>query len=301
MQLPSASGYEVLLQNLGKIKNEGWEFVLNTKNLTRAFRWSTDFNISFNTNKVLALGARKETRSASSGQPNTHITAIGHPAGSYFGFQQEGIFLNEEELTRYPVVPGRNGSRAGDIRYKDVNGDGVITPDDRTIIGNALPDFIYGMTHTFSFKNFDLSVLLQGVQGMDVFNLTLTGLGHLQSTRNNRGDYADRWRSAEQPGKYFRANRAPTGFNTEVSSRMVEDGSYLNIRTVSFGYSLPAAAAKKIFLGRLRVYANVQNAWIFTRYLNYNPEASFGQDNPLTPGVDLGGYPLNRMYTLELP
>ena len=297
--IPDVSGFQSALQNVGELKNTGWEFALNTQNFVKAFRWNTNFNISFNRNVVQNLGGLNEIEGRILGNL-THKTVVGYPLGSYFGYIMEGIFQNEEELAQYPVVPGNRGSQPGDIRYRDVSGDGVITPDDRAIMGNSLPDFTYGLTNTLSYKNFDLNVLVQGVSGMKVMNYLLRNMGHLQGSRNARKDLTDRWRSPDQPGKWFRANSNPTGFNTELSSRFIEDGSYLSVRNISLGYTFSKDVLGDFFMNSARVYVNVQNAFFFSDYMGYNPEASLQGDNhnPLTPGVDYGGYPLSRVYTV---
>jgi TonB-linked SusC/RagA family outer membrane protein len=295
--VPTSTGFATALQNIGKVNNKGVEFAVNSRNLTGAFTWSTNFNISFNRNKVLALGPQGDPIRSGSGIGDTHITEIGKPLGNFFGYIQEGIFRDQADLDANPKFPD---SRPGDVKYRDIDNDGLITPNDRTIIGNNQPDFIYGFTNTFTFKNFDLNVIMQGVQGADILNLSLRFLENLEGNQNQRNTVLDRWRSPEQPGNGIipRANSRTTGSNNQVSTRWIEDGSFLRIRNITLGYNLPKDLAGKVFLQSARLYAGIQNAFTFTSYGGYNPEVNLGGDQALTPGTDYGGYPLPRTYTL---
>jgi hypothetical protein len=196
--------------------------------------------------------------------------------------------------------PRFSDARPGDVKYQDFDGDGRITPNDRTVIGNNQPDFIYGLTNSFTFKNFDLNVIMQGVQGADILNLSLRFLENLEGNQNQRATVLDRWRSPEQPGngRIPRSNSRTTGNNNQVSTRWIEDGSFLRIRNITLGYNLPKEVAGKVFLQNARIYAGVQNAFTFTKYGGYNPEVNLEGDRAITPGTDYGGYPLPRTFTL---
>ncbi|WP_375436561.1 SusC/RagA family TonB-linked outer membrane protein [uncultured Hymenobacter sp.] len=308
--VPSSTGFTRALQNIGKVRNRGVELALISRNLTGAFTWTTNLNLSLNRNKVLALGPQGDPIFGNSSIGNTHLTQIGQPLGSFFGYVQEGIFQNQAELD---ATPHFADARPGDVRFQDVNGDGQITPTDRTLIGNNQPDFIYGFTNAFAYKNFDLNIITQGVEGNEILNLSLRFYENLEGNANQRSAVLDRWRSPEQPGNGVipRANSRTTGSNNQVSTRWVEDGSFFRIRNITLGYSLPTALVKKAFIQSARLYTSIQNLATFTKYQGYNPEVNLaGEQTPtntpsssasfqaLTPGTDYGGYPLSRTFTL---
>jgi hypothetical protein len=238
---------------------------------------------------------------------------IGEPIGSFYGYKQLGIFKDKADLDGYPHDVT---SRPGDVKYADVNNDKKINADDRTLIGNNQPDFVYGMTNTFNFKNVDLTIALQGVQGGQILNLSRRFFENVEGSQNQLRGVLERWRSPENPGagKVPRANGRTTGNNNAVSSRWVEDASYLRINNVSLGYQLPKPFMQRLRVQQARVYLSVQNVFTWTKYLGYNPEVSNYESstpvlnnsgNPvagsaLTGGVDYGAYPLARTYTLGI-
>ncbi len=298
VNVPSLTGFTTATKNIGKMENKGWEFGLTTRNLTGQFTWNTSANLSFNRNKVLALGPTGDPIKSSSGIGETNITQIGAPIGSFYGYKQIGIFNSQEDLASYPHDAT---ARPGDVKYEDVNNDGRITADDRTIIGNNQPDFIYSLTNTFNYKGFDLSIALQGTQGGQVLNLSRRFFENLEGNANQITTVLSRWRSPSDPGDGVtpRANARTTGNNNAVSSRWVEDGSYLRIQNISLGYQLPKAWLNRIHLEQARLYVSGQNLHTWTKYLNYNPEVS-NYEGPLTGGVDYGYYPLARTITIGL-
>ena len=301
VQVPTLTGFSTAVQNVGKVENKGMEFALSTRNINGSgtgFVWTTDLNLSFNRNKVLALGPNGDAVVSNSGIASTNITVVGKPLGNFYGYQQLGIFQNQSELDAYPHF---SDSRPGDIKYADVNGDKKIDANDRTIIGNNQPDFIYGITNSFSYKGFDLGIVAQGVQGGQILNLSRRFFENLEGNQNQLTIIEGRWRSEQNPGdgKTPRANARSTGSNGQVSSRWVESASYFRIRNITLGYNFAQTLVSKIKVQSLRVYAGVQNAVTFSKYLGYNPEVS-GYEGPLTGGVDYGSYPLARTYTIGL-
>ncbi len=298
--IPSITGFVTSLQNIGKVRNRGWEFAISTKNLVNTFKWSSDFNISFNRNKVLALGPSGQPLRYNTWFGNTHVTEVGQPIGNFYGFIADGVFMNEEEVAQGPVwAPGTSASSApGAERFRDLNGDGLITDaDDRTTVGNALPSFTYGFTNNFSYKNFDLMVLIQGVQGRDIINQVKRYIGNFRYNQTTKYIYDNHWRSPEEPGNgeipalsFFRGN---TG---AFSTSYVEDGSFLSIRNIVLGYTFRKGSLGPLNSGRL--YAGVKNPIMFTNYTGYNPDVNERGDNPTALGVDHGGYPLQRVYTI---
>lgn len=298
VNVPTVTGFSSAVKNIGKMQNKGWEFGVSTRNLAKALTWNTSLNISFNRNKVIALGPTGDPIRSTSGVGETNITQIGSPIGSFFGYKQLGVFKDQADLDSYPHDPT---SKPGDVKYEDVNGDKKIDANDRTIIGNNQPDFIYGVTNTFSYKGFDLNIAIQGTQGGEILNLSRRFFENLEGNANQLSTVLNRWRSPSDPGDGVtpRANARTTGNNSAVSSRWVEDGSYLRIQNVSLGYQLPASLISKAKLQQVRIYASAQNLFTFTKYLNYNPEVS-NYEGPLTGGVDYGVYPLAKTFTIGI-
>lgn len=295
VQIAGNSGFQTSLQNVGSVKNSGIELALNTVNFDGEFKWKTSFNITFNKNEVLDLGGDFERPSgggsASKSIPNTGILRVGEPVGVFYGYLTDGLFQTADELAAGKTSTGDSTLQLGDRRYKDVNGDGKLNADDRTIIGYAQPDFFYGMTNTFSYKNLDLNILINGVQGNDVLNFNINPETDINASPGSN----NRW--------------TPTNTNTDVprgttqtrlSNKQIEDGSYLRIQNVSLGYNMPESVFKDTFVKSIRLYVSLQNWWTFTNYKGYNPDVnSFGQDN-LSIGVDRGGYPAAKTFLMGL-
>ncbi|PRX38994.1 SusC/RagA family TonB-linked outer membrane protein [Salegentibacter salegens] len=296
VNVPTITGFSTAFTNIGEMENKGWEFALNTDNLTGQLLWETNLNLSFNRNEVLELGPNGDPIRSGSGIGQTNITQIGSPIGNFYGFKQLGVFQDEADLQSYPHYAT---ARPGDVKYEDVNGDGEITADDRTIIGNNQPDFVYGVTNTFAYSGFDLSVSLYGQQGGEVLNLSRRFIEQLEGNQNQLTTVLNRWRSPEDLGDGVtpRANSRTTGNNNAVSSRWVEDASFLRVQNITLGYQLPQNFIERIRLQQARIYLSGQNLYTWTEYLGYNPEVS-GYEGALTGGVDYGAYPLPRTVTL---
>ncbi|MCR6722641.1 MAG: SusC/RagA family TonB-linked outer membrane protein [Chitinophagaceae bacterium] len=298
--IPSSSGFSTALTNIGKVENKGFEFSLTSRNTVNEFKWSTDFNFSSNRNKVLALGDAGDPILSEGGAGLRHITRIGDPIGSYYGYVALGVYKNEQQLANAPVDNLAPAPRVGDMMFKDVNGDGKITSADRTILGSFFPDFTWGINNKFRYKNFDLSIFFQGVQGREIINLTrrqmLSGVGNF----NSYSLYNQRWISPEQPGNgmHPRADRNTGihGNNQRESSYQVEDGSYIRLRNVSLGYEFKWNKVAD----RVRVYVTGNNLWMSTKYIGFNPETNNQANSNLTPGEDYGAYPLSTTVMLGL-
>lgn len=304
VNIPSALGYTTALTNIGEVLNEGFEVALTTRNLVGAFKWSTDFNYSQNHNEVLKLGPEGDPILSAGGAGIRHITKIGHPIGSYFGFKTNGLFLTAQDLANRLPDSFAPAPSLGDFQYVDVNGDGVINSDDRTVLGNYMPDFIFGITNRFSYRNFDASVFFQGVVGGEVLNLTSRHLKNGEANFNAYAAFNDRWRSPENPGsgKFPRADRQTGlhGGNDRPSDFQVEDATYFRIRNITLGYNVPSR-----FMGtqisRARLYATVNNVFTWTDYLGFNPEVNnWSGSSMLTQGEDYGAYPIMRSYTIGI-
>ncbi len=305
VQVPAAIGYgnSNPLQNIGEVENKGFEVSLNTQNIVGNFTWSSDFNYSANRNTVLKLGASGDPILSSGGAGIRHITRIGDPIGSYFGYVVDGIYQNQQEIDKAPKDKIAPKQSPGDFRFKDVNGDGVIDAGDRTVIGNYQPKYTFGITNRFTFKNMELSFLIQGVEGAKVLNLTRRHLGNGEANTNSYAFENNRWRSPEQPGdgKTPRADRLGDlhGFNNRPSSYQVEDASYLRLRNVTFAYTIPEKIAGKYF-SSIRIYTSGTNLFTKTDYVGYNPEVNNQSTVSGVQGEDYGAYPLSRNFTFGI-
>ena len=311
--VPTLTGYTNALQNIGEIKNKGIEFTLTSRNFVSDFSWTTDFNIAFNKIEVMGLGPDGSpiiSRQATSSSSPTHITQIGSVPGSFYGYQVIGIYQNQEDIQNSAVVMNGNGtvqSIPGRLKFADINGDGIINSEDRTILGDPFPDFTYGMTNRFTYKNVDFSFTLQGVQGFEVLNLARRYYGNYAGSYNVLKSASNGWKSEADPGdgvspmidRNFNAYAGSNVVNN-VTSQFVEDGSYLRIRNITLGYTFPTKVLERVKVSNARLNFTVQNAYTFTKYEGFNPEVSAQGGNPLVPGVDAGGYPLARTYMLGL-
>lgn len=297
--VPSALGFSSVLTNIGKVKNEGVELAIASRNLTGNFLWNTEVNFSSNKNTVLALGPDNAPILTAGAAGIRNITQVGSPIGSYYGYVAMGVYMNQDEIDHAPVDQLAPDPRPGDLRFKDVSGDGQITTADRTVLGSYQPKFTYGMTNSFMYKDFDLAIFVQGVYGRKILNLTAR---HLENGEANFNSYAienNRWRSETEPGdgKIFRADRNSNlhGNNNRESSFQVQDGSYFRIKNISLGYTL-----KDInnIIKSARFYVQGDNVAIFTPYIGFNPEVSLQPTNSLVQGEDYGAYPLARTFTV---
>src|SRR5690606_9662524 len=278
--LPSSSGFSSITENVGKVENKGIEISLASQNLIGDFTWNTQFNISGNRNKVLELY---------NGQP---IDDIGRGGSRIMEGQPIGIFYSFKSLGVDPST--------GDIVYADTNFDGVITSEDRTIVGNPHPDFIYGLTNNFTYKGFDLSIFLQGSQGNDVFHGSRLFLESLQGGDNQLAAITRRW---QQPGDITDIPRATTdpiksAENKRVSSRFIEDGSYLRVKNITLGYTIKENVMKKNMFSSIRIYFSAQNLLTFTKYTGLDPEVNYRGDDNSVIGTDFFTYPQAQTYTL---
>lgn len=313
--LPPTAGLPSAFKNIGRVKNDGFEFTIGTKNIsTDQFSWSTDFNIAFNRNRILELTENQESILTNiawdAGYVNTplFIGKINQPIAQFYGYIWDGVYqysdFNRSPSGVYSLkdnVTTNGNTRAsiqpGDIKYRDLNGDGVVNADDRTVIGNPNPDFTGGLSNNFKYKNFDLNIFFQWSYGNDIFNANrLVFEGSTRLDQNQYASFIDRWTPDNQTNEMFRVGGAgPFAY----SSRVVEDGSYLRLKTVSLGYTLPANLAKKINLKSLRVYSSAQNLFTWTAYSGPDPEVSV-RNSALTPGFDYSAYPRASTVTFGL-
>ena len=302
--ISSVSGFETTLRNLGKVQNKGFEIALSTKNFVGDFSWDTDINFSTNKNEVLALNEGNEPIYSTGSAGIRHVTRVGDPIGSYYGYVVEGIYQTQEEIDNAPFDTQAPNPGPGDFKFKDIDGDGQITPDDRTVTGSYFPDFTWGINNKFKFKNIDFGFLVQGVEGNEILNLTGRHLLNGEANFNSYAAFNNRWRSASDPGNGWvpRADRGTGnhGNNQRPSSFQVEDGSYIRLRNVTLGYTLPTNNLFGSKIQRLRFYITGTNLFTITDYLGYNPEVSSITTNSLTPGEDYGAFPLTKSFTMGI-
>ena len=299
--VPLTSGYSTARMNIGEVSNKGLEYSINSQKKIGDFNYSASANISTNKNKVLKLGPGNtpliETGSYSRAY---YITEVGKPIGNYYLLVQDGIFSTEEQLTEYPHF---STTQAGDFRYVDVDKDGIIDANnDRTIVGNYMPDFTYGFNGSLGYKGVDVVFAFQGVYGNEILNLNNRYLANMEGNQNCTTIALNRWVSEENPGngQVNRANRKQKGNNGFTSTYHIEDGSYLRLQTITIGYSLPKKITKLANIEQLRFYLSGKNLWTSTKYTGYNPEVSNRPSNALTPGEDYGSYPLAKVVTCGL-
>ena len=295
--VPTITGYSTQMQNIGKVQNKGMEYAISTRNFTGDFSWSTDFNISFNKNKVLEVGVDERPIFAGAANANnSFITMPGYPIASFYGYVYEGIFKSQDELDKYPHLPA---DKIGDGRYKDVNDDDKLDQNDKTIIGDNHPIFTAGLNNTLSYRNFSLGVQLTSSYGAKTFSFWKRMVGIYHGDRNGIIQQLNRWKSPEEPGDgiHFRPTRTPSGWQRDPSSAWVQDASFLRLRNITLGYDFNNNnLIRKLGINALRLYITGTNLYTFTNYIGYDPENS--SESGLSKGGDYMGYPAARSFIL---
>ena len=295
INIPYSSGFSDIQSNIGEFHFWGHEISLETKNMVGAFKWNTKINVSIDRNKAAKLGTNDTPIGGNQNQEDYNRTAVGKPLGMFYGYIYDGVFMTEAE---YEAGPKHASSMVGTVRMKDLNGDNKIDMDDRTFIGNPNPDFTFGITNEFSWRDFDASLLLTGSVGNDIIDGTLEWTENIDGVFNVLKGVANRWRSLENPGD-GQVPRTRTG-TTELfrynNSRWVSNGSYLRIKNLTIGYTVPIK--KNPYVKGLRVYASGQNLLTWTGYKGMNPEVSSRGASGLYQGVDITAYPVARTFSL---
>lgn len=326
-QLPGSSGYNVAFQNIGSVQNRGFEFALTTVNFNKKdFKWSSSFNISFNRNKVLSLTSGQNSLTTvtrwSGGNriaaSPSFVARIGQPIGMFYGLVSDGVYqysdfnatpngLGGFTYLLKPEIPSSNITRSriqpGFWKFKDLNGDLVVDVNDLTTIGNPNADFIGGFSNNFSYKGFDLNVFLQYSYGNEIMNVNrilMEGGGGTSSTKgaNMFATYANRW-SATNPSNDYAIAGAGGQAPDFYPSRIVEDGSFIRLKTLNLGYTFSPTLTKKMRINVLRLYMTAQNLYTLTNYQGLDPEVDVFR-SALTPGLDYSAYPRAKTITFGL-
>ena len=301
--MPSSSGYRTAMMNIGSMRNTGWEISLETLNINhKNFQWTTSFNIAFNRNKVTALttGQQSLLTSVSWDQrfnsQYPYITQVGKPSGMMYGYIYEGTYKADDFVggslkdgVPYLSSVAKTSVKAGDPKYRDINGDGVVDDNDRTIIGCGQPLHTGGFGNSFYFYGFDVNIFFSWSYGNDIINANrLIFENGSISNLNQFSSYKDRFNAVTNPDSDIPRIGANGMF--VYSSRVVEDGSFLKLRNVSIGYTLPRSALRAMRFDTMRVYVSADNIWTLTDYSGPDPEVST-RNSVLTPGFDWSAYP----------
>lgn len=313
--LVPSSGYGVAMKNIGKVQNQGIELTINTVNIqTNKFRWTSNFNIGINENVVLGLAENQLSMRTNAyfdqnfTSPN-YIAKIGYPIGMMYGYIYEGTYKYDDFITDgsvYSLKPGvprytaENNTQPGYPKYADLNSDGVIDSNDQTFIGRGDPKHIGGFTNNFEYAGFDLSIFFQWSVGANLLNANKlmfeTGYNRRRDL-NQFASFADRWTPNNPESDIPVISTSPS--NNLFSTRLIEDGSYLRLKTVSLGYSIDKKVLNKLKLQKARVYVSGQNLFTWTNYSGYDPEVSI-RNTALTPGLDFSSYPRARSLNIGL-
>lgn len=307
-----ASGFSTIWDNLGDIHNEGFEIELNTHNLTGNFKWDTSFNMSYNKNEVKKLGTdNTPIYSGFSGSNYSNILTVGKAVNTYYMYDAIGVWKNQAEIDAYsaahngqPVTFEGKQIQPGDIRYRDVNNDGKYDKDnDRDYLGSPTPKFVFGMTNRFSYKNFDLSILLTAQTGGKIYGILGRAIDRpsMGAKSNIMGHWRDAWWPEDEPGNGSVPYILSQTTGTTLDSRWLYSSNYLRIKNLTLGYKLPINPK---FISYARVYLSIENLAKWDSYYGgYSPEAAnvgSGPGGASALGLDYGGYPNARTFTFGI-
>ena len=297
--IPSTSGYSSAFKNLGKVENKGIELSVSSRNIEGTFKWNTDVNFATNRNEVLDIGGAPQIFAGQvaniAQNVNSGIVRVGEPLGSFYGYVTNGLYQSADEITALSDAQAR---KPGDRKYLDLNNDKKIDDNDRTIIGRSQPKFIGGISNTFAYKGLELTIFLQGVYGNNILNANRFELEYLNGTNNQDIEMLNRWTPTNTNTDIPRASTTRPA--NRISTRQIEDGSYLRLKNVQLAYNFSQSIVKKLHIQSLRVYATAQNFATWTKYSGYDPEVNrFGQDSR-SQGFDYASYPASKTMLLGL-
>lgn len=287
--------------NAGDVENKGVEIYTNYHNKWKELNFNVSVNISTYRNKILSLGGGEPIMGGEQRLGYTTKTMVGHPIGAFFGYVVEGVFQNQKEVDDANALTSGHGyyqdvmTRPGDFKFKDLNGDGRITGEDRTFIGSPHPDFTYGISLSAEYHQIDFSVFLQGCQGGDIFNVFKYYTHQNTGYFNAPADMLQKaWHGEGTSNSQFQVSASTANNNLRASTWYVEDGSFLRVKNLQVGYNFSKRICQKIGISECRVYIGGQNLYTFTRYSGLDPELADLSGNPLNSGIDFAKYPQAR-------
>lgn len=291
--IPITSGFEdttTTYTNAGKVRNKGLEMSLHTINLNGILGWETNLTATYNKNKIKDLNS--DVPYYINQINNSYITMLAknYPINVFYGYVTDGLFQNQTEVNAHAV---QVGAEPGDIRFKDLNNDGVINDADRTIIGNPNPTWLFSMNNNWSYKGFELSVFLQGVAGNKIYNANNIDITGMAAAYNQTTDVLSRWTGEGTSYSIPRAVYGDPNQNTRVSDRYVENGSYLRLKNITLSYTFPKRLLQKIQIENARLSLSCENVATITSYSGFDPEVDIN-------GIDLNRYPISRTFNVGL-
>lgn len=291
--IPITSGFEdttTTYTNAGKVRNQGIEMSLHTINLTGELGWETNLTATYNKNKIKDLNS--DVPYYINQINNSYVTMLAkdYPINVFYGYVTDGIFQNQSEVNTHAVQPG---AEPGDIRFRDLNNDGVINDSDRTVIGNPNPSWLFSMNNSLSYKGFELSVFLQGIAGNKIYNANNIDNTGMAAAYNQTTDVLKRWQGEGTSNSMPRAVFGDPNQNTRVSDRFVENGSYLRLKNITLSYTFPKQWLQKAELENARLSLSCENVATITGYSGFDPEVGIN-------GIDQNRYPISRTFSLGL-
>lgn len=291
--IPITSGFEdttTTYTNAGKVRNQGIEMSLHTINLTGELGWETNVTATYNKNKIKDLNS--DVPYYINQINNSYVTMLAkdYPINVFYGYVTDGIFQNQSEVNTHAVQPG---AEPGDIRFRDLNNDGVINDSDRTVIGNPNPSWLFSMNNSLSYKGFELSVFLQGIAGNKIYNANNIDNTGMAAAYNQTTDVLKRWQGEGTSNSMPRAVFGDPNQNTRVSDRFVENGSYLRLKNITLSYTFPKQWLQKAQIENARLSLSCENVATITGYSGFDPEVGIN-------GIDQNRYPISRTFSLGL-
>ncbi|NWJ52365.1 MAG: TonB-dependent receptor [Bacteroidetes bacterium] len=295
LPLPTITGFSSTWANIGAMRNRGFEWEITTRNLTGAFTWTTDANLYYYRNRVLNIGTDKRPLIN-----NNCYTSEGRPLADLYGMVDLGAYKDWQDVKNNPIFNAsnplwKNRSIPGSPKAADVNGDGILDSSDQTVIGSSIPDYTWGMTNTFAYKGFDLSIKVRGTKGGDISMAEFQsvfgrGAGLINTTYDYYNNY---WTPTRTDGKYAAPTRKSYE-GSDLSGTLLYKGTFVDVENVVLGYAVPSFIAKKLNVKNIRIYLSIQNALFITKYPGFNPETNYQGASSLSQGIDRGAYPLAR-------
>ncbi len=297
--LVASSGFTSIQANIGSLRNQGLEFGLTGVIFDKKdFSWTSSINLAFNRNKILAISGNPFASGFAS------WVAPGGKLGDFRGYRVAGIFQNAAEIAAAPIqtvtASPLTSTAPGDVRFKDLNGDGRITSDDQEIIGNGTPTYFGGFTNNFTYKNFDLSTFFQFIGGNKIYNNTRAFSEGMNSIFGQTTAVLNRWTTTNPSTTMPRAVYQDPNINRRTSDRFLEDGSFIRMKNISLGYTFTPKVLSKLKVSNLKLYLAAQNLFTITKYSGLDPEVSTFSDTNTAPGTDFLTFPQSKTYTFGL-